>query len=110
MARRAEVSRNDSPGAPPVPLADSLSSDELNFRADPPKRPREPIPVLVWLRFTGTPVQAPAECLEFTSKAALVRYTRPGKTPEQVWVWANAVTRQSQQQPVSSRRASPGPR
>jgi hypothetical protein len=93
MARRAEVARQDGPGAAPVPLADSLSSDELNFRADPPKRPREPIPVLVWLRFRGAPVQAPAECLEFTSKAALVRYTRPGTAPEQVWVWAGAVTR-----------------
>jgi hypothetical protein len=93
MARRADVARQDSAGAPPTPLADSLSSEELNFKADPPKRPREPIPVSVWLRFTGTPVQAPAECLEFTSKAALVRYTRPGNPPEQVWVWANAVTR-----------------
>jgi hypothetical protein len=93
MARRAEVARNDGPGPIPAPLADSLSSDELNFKADPPKRPREPIPVTVWLRFTGTPVQAPAECLEFTSKAVLVRYVRPGKPPEQVWVWANAVTR-----------------
>ena len=96
MARRSEVARSDNPsstGGAPRPLADSLSSSELNFPTDPPKRPREPIPVLVWLRFDGTPVQAPAECLEFTSKAALVRYTQPGKTPEQVWVWANAVTR-----------------
>jgi hypothetical protein len=93
MGRRADVARKDSASGPPMPLADTLSPDELNFKADPPKRPREPIPVSVWLRFTGTPVQVPAECLEFTSKAALVRYTAPGKPPEQVWVWANAVTR-----------------
>jgi hypothetical protein len=101
MAKRADIARQDTAGAPPAPLADTLSSDELNFKADPPKRPREPIPVQVWLRVDGTPVKAPAECIEFTSKAALVRYTAPGKPPEQVWVWAGAVIRNegSQHQP-----------
>ena len=93
MGRRADVARQDAPGAPPVSVADSLGPDELSFTTDPPKRPRQPIPVRVWLRVGGVSVQTPAECMEFTSKAALVRYTRPGSPPEQVWVWASAVTR-----------------
>ena len=93
MGRRADLARKESPGAPPVSAADSLGPDELSFKTDPPKRPRQPIPVLVWLRIGGISMQTPAECLEFTSKAALVRYTRPGGPAEQVWVWASAVTR-----------------
>lgn len=63
--------------------------------ADPPKKPRTPIAVFVWLRLPGGPVRVPAECIEFTTRAALVRYSPPGRTSEQVWVWAGAVTRQA---------------
>ena len=93
MARRSDLARSDAAGTAPEPLADTLSAAELNFKTDPPKTPREPIPVMAWLRFSGTPVQVPGECLEFTSKAVLFRYTAAGQSPEQVWVWANAVAR-----------------
>ena len=94
MSKRADGIRRDEAGMPPEPKADTLCSEELAFQEDPPKKPREPIPVLVWLRFSGTPVRTPAHCIEFTSKAALVRYEVPGaKASEQVWVWASCVTR-----------------
>lgn len=93
MGKRADGMRRDLSGAPPEPKADTLHPDELAFPQDPPKKPQQPIPVLVWLRFGGTPVRTPAHCIEFTSKAALVRYELPGGESEQVWVWANCVTR-----------------
>jgi hypothetical protein len=94
MTKRADLARAEAAGMPPAPLADTLSADELNFKSDPPKRPQHPIPVMAWLRFSGTPVHTPGECIEFTSIAVLVRYAATGRPTEQVWVWANAVTRQ----------------
>ena len=94
MHRSGEIARLDSAGSHPEPPADSLSAAELSFQTSPPRKPQQPIKVLVWLRFRETTEQAQAECIEFTSKAALVRFELPSsKSVEQVWVWANAVTR-----------------
>ena len=95
MERRAERARQDEldDSLPSKPVAQTLTAPELDFRADPPKQPRQPIDVLVWLRVDGKAIRVPAECLQFTSRAALVRYTPPGQPAEQAWVWAGAVTR-----------------
>lgn len=75
------------------PTADSLSPDELDLLNDPPKKPQRPIPVAVWLRVNGTAVFAEGECVEFTTRAVLIRWTPIDHVLEQAWVWANAVTR-----------------
>jgi hypothetical protein len=94
MGRRADVMRADAAAAAaPLPAIQTLSREELDLLADPPKKPREPIPVLAWIRVNGSPVRVQAECVEFTARCVLVRFTPPGRQPTQCWVYSGAVTR-----------------
>ena len=93
MGRRADVMRADAAAAAPLPPIQTLSTEELDLIADPPKRPKAPIPVLVWIRVNGAPVRVQAECIEFTSRCVLVRFTPPNRPAAQCWVYSGAVTR-----------------
>lgn len=98
MSRRLQVMKEDAQAAAPQPSAPqpsavSLTPAELDLRRDPPRKPKEPIVVDVWLRVDGRPLQVPAECVEFTHRAVLVKWAPSQRTFEQVWVWASAVTR-----------------
>lgn len=97
MSKRREVMENDARAAAaldvPTPTADSLTPAELDFPRDPPRKPRQPIPVDVWIRVKGLPVRTTGDCIEFTSHAVLVRWTPNGHDFEQAWVWASAVSR-----------------
>jgi hypothetical protein len=89
MHARAERARQDASEEIP-PAIQTLSPDELNLVAEPPK---QPIPVLAWIRVNGQPVKVEAECVEFTKRCVLVRFTPPGRPPTQCWVYAGAVTK-----------------
>jgi hypothetical protein len=94
MARRADVMRSDQAEAAGAgPTVQTLSPEELNLLTDPPKKPREPIAVLAWIRVNGSPVRIPAECIEFNSRCVLVRFEPPGRPTTQCWVYSGAVTR-----------------
>jgi hypothetical protein len=94
MGRRADVMRADQVASiDAAPAIQTLSPDELDLVADPPKKPREPIPVLAWIRVNGTPVRISAECIEFNSRCVLLRFEPPGRPPTQCWVYSGAVTR-----------------
>jgi hypothetical protein len=93
MGKRADVARADAAAAAPLPPVQTLSTEELDLISDPPRRPKIPIPVLAWIRVHGAPVRVQAECIEFTSRCVLVRFSPPGRPATQCWVYSGAVTR-----------------
>lgn len=92
MGRRADLMKKDA-GVDAMPAIQTLSVEELDLVADPPKKPREPIPVLVWIRVNGSPMRIPARCVEFNSRCVLVSFTPPSRPETQCWVYSGAVTR-----------------
>jgi hypothetical protein len=107
MARRADLIRSDQAAETGAgPTVQTLSPDELDLLSDPPKKPREPIQVLAWIRVNGSPVRIPAECIEFNSRCVLIRFEPPGRPVTQCWVYSGAVTRRGEDE---ARRPSPSP-
>lgn len=60
-----------------------------------------PVPVTAWVPHQVAyvePLQVEAEAVAWTQRAVLVRWTPPGMSyPVHAWLWAQAVTRRSQQ-------------
>ncbi len=75
------------------PLPISLTPAEVDIEKNPPRQPREPIPVRAWVRFHEATVRPEGVAVAFTDKAVLVRWESIDGRQLQAWVWASAVER-----------------
>jgi hypothetical protein len=60
----------------------------------PQTRAAVPVPVLAWIVLVdGREREVAAEAIGWTAQAVLIRFADHHDRPEEVWVWAGAVTR-----------------
>ncbi|GAA0994247.1 hypothetical protein [Subtercola frigoramans] len=83
--------------AVPRPTPVTLTAAELDVANHPIKQAVSVIPVLAWVRFPETAVQAEADAFEWTDKAVHVSWKAADGGRHQAWVWASSVERRAQQ-------------
>jgi hypothetical protein len=70
---------------------ETLVDEELGLDVQPLTRPPKPTPVVVWVRYGGSPVKVEGRAVAWTPKAVAVEWKTPAGAVHRAWVWSSAV-------------------